>query len=211
MPSLSDWLMITELLSGAAQGRNQAQGQNEALGITAANDANNAALNYDKFNLAAPGERLRQSRIADIGSRSAPITAEAGTDPASGKSVVHWGGGPNTPNLYSPNTNQLADEVSHQHLMDQLAGPKKPTAMPSVGGSSVADKALSAGSAAGTGMSILKLLGLFGGGKSGPNDPGNVRGGEGYFDGEGNWVSSWNPGGAIPGYSGTIPEDPRHD
>lgn len=208
-------LTVVDLLSNLAKSRNSANTQNETLGIQGANAANNAELGFDQFNLMAPGERLRQSRVADIGSRAQPVTAGAGVDPASGKKVVKWEGGVNTPNLYSPETNQLASEMEHQHLADQLAGPKKPTPIPPIGRSDTMDKVLGAGSLATTGLSIAKILGLFGGG----GKTGQTPAYGGYFDDAGNWVQGpeTDPSNArdLPifgsGQFPVLPQNPNHD
>lgn len=187
MASFTDWLAIADLLSGMSAGRNQAQFQNETLGLSSANSAEGNALNRDKFNLSAPGERLHQARVADIG-RSGPVTAGSGVDPSTGRKVVQWQGGIMKPDLYSPDTNALAGEVAHQHLLDQMAGPKKPIPQPSIGGTDIGSGLLAAGQGAATGMSILKLLKLlpFGGGHGSSST---------YVDEDGFVVDS--PGGAI--------------
>ncbi len=147
---------------GSVKGITDAAGKlSPILGGINANRASNQQANdlltmrQKQYELDAPATRLSTSRKASLLANFQPVKADWG-GPGSGLAgkTVNFTGGFNNPDLYSPETKQLAQDIMHKQLLASLQGEDT---LPPAGRSSTMDKILGG---IGTGASIL---GAFGG------------------------------------------------
>lgn len=137
---------VAPILTTAAKGRGDAQQANETLKIAAANQD----INRRTYQRDSPAARLRSSTRASMVANRQP-TKVTGV----GTPNVEFSGGFSNPDMYSPETKQLANMTIHNHLVSTLNGDDTIAPMDPVGKESTFDKILGYG---GVGLSILDAI-----------------------------------------------------